>query len=480
MEDRPKTTKPGRKAVSRMIPSASSHSKSSKNSSLELKNKIGHQATHANPTLKDSNSKFSIKLKESNIRPYSGVSQHRRVKSDPVPSSPYSIANKSAKPPPSKKNYSIKPSPSHKRANSDSQALKNFASNSFFNTKNEEVERENLLKIVKNCFAINVPLITTADFYKLGKQLGKGTFGKVYQGIHKLSGLKVAVKAIEKSYMQDERTRKKVLQEVYIMNKIHDKNVIRLLELFESPKHLMIVLEYAGGGDLLQLLRTRGRLSEQEARPIFKQVIDAVMACHKEDIIHRDIKLDNILLNEEMTLIKLCDFGVSRIAKFGFKINEQCGTPAYLAPEIIVNEGYEPFFVDAWSMGILLYALLSATVPFKAKTIPELHKIILRGKYEFPNYFSEEVKSFISEMLNPIPNLRIKLKDMKNNLWFATSALDSSFHSKDSNTSNKHYNILSALSDYGFPNEFVENSLKNREINHATASYNLLDINLAD
>ena len=214
---------------------------------------------------------------------------------------------------------------------------------------------------------------------------------------------------------------------------------------------------------------------------IFIQIINAVIACHKEEVIHRDIKLDNILLNEEMTLIKLCDFGVSRVAKAGVKLNEQCGTPAYLAPEIIVNEGYEPFYVDVWSMGILLYALISATVPFKAKTVPELHKIILRGKYEFPEYFSEQVKDFIGEMLNPVPHLRIKLEDMKKHEWFLTQTLDSSFHStRDSQNPDRHFSILRALNEYGFPDDYIENTLNKREINHASASYNLLDINIID
>jgi serine/threonine protein kinase len=345
----------------------------------------------------------------------------------------------------------------------------------------DEQEKSELINLIKSSFSKGLNFSTSLEFYKLGKPLGKGAFGKVYLGVHKLTGLKVAIKTIEKTFMQDERTRKKVFQEVYIMNKVHDKNVIRLLELFESPKHLMIVLEYAGGGDLLQLLRTRGKLHESEARPIFKQVIDAVQACHREDIIHRDIKLDNILLNEELTLIKLCDFGVSRVAKRGSKLTEQCGTPAYLAPEIIVNEGYEPFFVDVWSMGILLYALMSATVPFKAKTVPELHKIILRGKYEFPEYFSEVSKSFIAEMLNPVPHLRIKLEDLKKHEWFFGESMESSFHStSDSVNPNKQQVILKDLENFGFPRDFIETSLKNREINHATATYNLLDINMLD
>ena len=482
MEDRirPKTSTL-KNSSSRIVGGVTAKAKSLKSSPLKKRKVLG-QIISQNHLAKDS-SQFPIPQPDPNLRIPPSLPQHRRVKSDPVPNSPYSLNPKSSKTikistkPSESAQKSLKPVKSHRRANSDGHKLSKDPSSSQLPSTDQD--RACLIAAIATSFQLSVPLVTKPDFYLLGKPLGKGAFGKVYLGTHKLSGLKVAVKAIEKSFMQDERTRKKVFQEVYIMNKIHDKNVIRLLELFESPKHLMIVLEYAGGGDLLQLLRTRGSISEQEARPIFKQIVHAVAACHKEDVIHRDIKLDNILLNEEMTLIKLCDFGVSRVAKNGVKISEQCGTPAYLAPEIIVNEGYEPFFVDVWSMGILLYALLSATVPFKAKTIPELHKIILRGKYEFPEYFSGQVKDIIREMLNPVPHLRIKLSDLKLHEWFNVDTLDSSFHTtKDENSESRHDNILAALGEFGFPRDYVENCLKNKEINHATASYNVLDINM--
>ena len=478
---RPRTSKTLKRPLSKQVTKPSASSKSSKCSPSAVKAKM------AQISLKDSHSKIPLSS-DVNSKPSSCVPQHRRAKSDPIPNSPYTNsknpvkASHTLKKP---KNLTSKSGQSsvnsHRRVQSEGENMKKVVSGSIQVQSSDEQDKFDLISSIKTSFSKGLNFTTSLEFYKLGKPLGKGAFGKVYLGVHKLTGLKVAIKTIEKSFMQDERTRKKVFQEVYIMNKVHDKNVIRLLELFESPKHLMIVLEYAGGGDLLQLLRTRGRLHESEARPIFKQIIDAVQACHKEDIIHRDIKLDNILLNEEMTLIKLCDFGVSRVAKRGSKLTEQCGTPAYLAPEIIVNEGYEPFFVDVWSMGILLYALMSATVPFKAKTVPELHKIILRGKYNFPEYFSELSKSFIAEMLNPVPHLRIKLEDLKKHEWFFGEIMESSFHStSDSVNPNKQQILLKELENFGFPTDFLENCLKNREINHATATYNLLDINMFD
>lgn len=214
--------------------------------------------------------------------------------------------------------------------------------------------------------------ITTLDYYKFMKLIGKGAFGKVTLGIHKLTGKQVAIKTVDKSLMKDEYQKKKVLQEVHLLKKVRHQNVIRLLEVFESPKHLLMVMEYAGGGDLLQYVKKRRRLEEEEARRIFRQVVYGLAHCHCRSVLHRDIKLDNILLDNDGE-IKICDFGVSRIIKKNQKITEQCGTPAYIAPEIISDNGYEGFSADIWSMGVLLYAMLCGTVPFKAQNMHDLH-----------------------------------------------------------------------------------------------------------
>ncbi|OMJ89914.1 hypothetical protein SteCoe_7802 [Stentor coeruleus] len=339
----------------------------------------------------------------------------------------------------------------------------------------DEVIREKLIEAISNSFKeTGSAPNTTIEYYKLGRQIGNGAFGKVSMALNRLTGHRIAIKTIEKAFIKDERTRRKIFQEVFIMKKLKHRNIIRLLEVFESNRNVMIVLEYAGGGDLLQIIKARGRLNEDEARGIFYQLIEAVKACHDAGIIHRDIKLDNILLTSDYTDIKLCDFGVSRFAKVGEKVNEQCGTPAYLAPEIIIDQGYEPFYVDIWSMGVLLYAMLSASVPFKAKNLPDLHKLILKGKYEVPEYFSPDAVDIISKMLNPIPHLRISLDDMKTHPWYdhfeVESNLDTSFNISKQNE------ILNKMTTFGFPREYVIQSLNLKDVNHASATYNLLEL----
>ncbi|OMJ78628.1 hypothetical protein SteCoe_21505 [Stentor coeruleus] len=345
----------------------------------------------------------------------------------------------------------------------------------FQNNDLDEVIREKLIEKISNSFKeTGLAPKTTIDFYKLGRHIGNGAFGKVSIALNRLTGHKIAIKTIENVFIKDERTRRKIFQEVFIMKKLKHRNIIRLLEVFESNKNVMIVLEYAGGGDLLQIIKARGRLTEDEARGIFYQLIEAIKFCHDTGIIHRDIKLDNILLTSDYTDIKLCDFGVSRFAKTGEKVHEQCGTPAYLAPEIIINQGYEPFYVDIWSMGVLLYTMLSASVPFKAKNLSDLHKLILKGSYEVPEYFSLEAKDIISKMLNPIPNLRISLDDMKTHPWYdgfqAENSLDTSFNVTKQNE------IINKINTFGFPQEYVIQSLNLKDDNHASATYNLLEL----
>jgi len=189
---------------------------------------------------------------------------------------------------------------------------------------NEEImkEREKIIKFNKAFYKKNKSCPPTSlEYYKFVKLIGKGAFGKVMLGVHKLTGKQVAIKAIDKAYMKDDFSKKKVFQEVFILKKIRHSNIIRLLEVFESPKHFLMVMEYAGGGDLLQYVKQKKRLEEKEAKYIFKLIVFALGHCHCRSVLHRDIKLDNILMDNEGT-IKLCDFGVSRLIQKGQTVQE--------------------------------------------------------------------------------------------------------------------------------------------------------------
>ena len=156
-----------------------------------------------------------------------------------------------------------------------------------------------------------------------------------------------------------------------MLKRTRHKNIVRLYEYFETDKYLLFVIEVCAGGDLLNYVRRRRRLKEDLAKCLFKQIIEALSYCHSKSILHRDIKLDNILLDANGR-VKICDFGVGKIVKKGEKMTEQCGTPAYIAPEILRDQGYHGFAVDIWSAGVVLFAMLYGTVPFKAPNMTEL------------------------------------------------------------------------------------------------------------
>lgn len=158
-------------------------------------------------------------------------------------------------------------------------------------------------------------------------------------------------------------------------------------------------MEYWGGGDLLQFVRQRTRLSETEAKSIFRQLMYGVRVCHSNMVLHRDFKLDNILLNAKLNTAKIWDFGISKFIKADEILNEDCGTPAYLAPEIIADTGYKGFGSDIWSLGVCLYAMITGMVPFKGENIKNLHKLILKANYIIPDHVSAEASDLIRKML---------------------------------------------------------------------------------
>lgn len=261
-----------------------------------------------------------------------------------------------------------------------------------------------LQKLIKfNFRKFNEPPATTSEFYRIGRVLGRGAFGKVNLAAHKVSEQLVAIKSINKEFLKSSKSnkdqvaiplpeggenpeKKKVMQEFAILKQSNHQSVVRLYDTFETTKHICFVMELCAGGDLLTYVRKRRKLTEEVAKYFFKQLIEGLAYLHHSKlIVHRDIKLDNILLDANGK-IKIADFGVSRqVATDTERMSEQCGTPAYIAPEILRDKGYEGFKVDVWSAGVCLYAMLIGTVPFKASSMQELHHLIINGKYDVNN-----------------------------------------------------------------------------------------------
>ncbi len=273
---------------------------------------------------------------------------------------------------------------------------------------------------------------TKIKFYKYGRLLGKGAFGKVNLSLHVLTGRLVAIKSINKSKLTSERHKAKIQLETSIMKSLSSSNyIVKIYETYQTQKHICIVMEYICAGDLLSYIRKRSKLNENIAKFIFKQIILSLQFIHNKNIVHRDIKLDNILIDLN-NKIKICDFGVSKKINVNDIMYDQCGTPAYIAPEILKNKGYEGFSVDIWSCGVVLYAMLSGTVPFKGNDLNELHNLIMKGKFNTINDISNDAKHLIKSLLEVDPKKRININNILNHPWLINVDVNN----------NKNYNLF--------------------------------------
>ena len=260
------------------------------------------------------------------------------------------------------------------------------------------------------------------DFYKYGRKIGQGAFGKVNLGLHILTGRVIAIKSFKKQNCT-EKNMERIINERDIMKKLNNKNIIKILDYFEDENYIFIVMEYINGGNLYSFIKKRMKLKEKMVKYIFKQIISAINYIHKHNIVHKDIKLENILLDINHG-IKICDFGIAK------KVNSPdqlfygiSGTPLYMAPEIFYksNFGYQGFPVDVWASGIALYIMLSGELPFKTdKSVnkdSELEYAIINSTPREIDNISEEAKDLIKGLLCKNPSKRLTCEEILKHPW---------------------------------------------------------------
>jgi len=226
--------------------------------------------------------------------------------------------------------------------------------------------------------------------YTVGRTLGKGAYGLVREGKHKVTGERVAIKTLQRDCM-DRDEEERTLREIEIMAQLNHPNITKLYSVIHTPGRIHIVMEYSGGGELLDYVKTKDGLSEDESRRLLKQLVSALQYCHKHNVVHRDIKHKNILLTDDLDL-KLIDFGVSNFIKSGELRSTFCGTPAYAAPEMILSQRYSGPEVDIWSIGVVLFALRAKRFPF-GNVLD-----IINCNYSSPDDFSPELKDLLAKI----------------------------------------------------------------------------------
>uniref|UniRef100_A0A8C5EBW7 non-specific serine/threonine protein kinase n=1 Tax=Gouania willdenowi TaxID=441366 RepID=A0A8C5EBW7_GOUWI len=298
--------------------------------------------------------------------------------------------------------------------------------------------------------------------YRLLKTIGKGNFAKVKLARHILTGREVAIKIIDKTQLNPTS-----LQKVSVLP-------LQLFEVIETDKTLYLIMEYASGGEVFDYLVSHGRMKEVEARAKFRQIVSAVHYCHTKNIVHRDLKAENLLLDADAN-IKIADFGFSNEFTLGNKLDTFCGSPPYAAPELFQGKKYDGPEVDVWSLGVILYTLVSGSLPFDGQNLKELRERVLRGKYRVPFYMSTDCEGILRRFLVLNPSKRCTLEQVMKDKWINAG--------HDGEELKPHIEPVEDYSDparievmvgMGFTPEEIKDSLLNQKYNEVTATYLLL------
>ncbi|XP_058837271.1 serine/threonine-protein kinase MARK1-like isoform X13 [Topomyia yanbarensis] len=312
--------------------------------------------------------------------------------------------------------------------------------------------------------------------YKLLKTIGKGNFAKVKLAKHVPTSKEVAIKIIDKTQL-NASSLQKLYREVRIMKLLDHPNIVKLFQVIETEKTLYLVMEYASGGEVFDYLVLHGRMKEKEARAKFRQIVSAVQYCHQKRIIHRDLKAENLLLDSEMN-IKIADFGFSNQFTPGSKLDTFCGSPPYAAPELFQGRKYDGPEVDVWSLGVILYTLVSGSLPFDGATLRELRERVLRGKYRIPFYMSTDCENLLKKflVLNPAKRASLEsiMKDKWMNMGYDEDELIPYVEPKPDLKDQKRIGKTEALVAMGYNRQDIEESLTFTRYDDVFATYLLL------
>nr|XP_039249213.1 serine/threonine-protein kinase SIK3-like isoform X1 [Styela clava] len=319
--------------------------------------------------------------------------------------------------------------------------------------------------------------------YEIERTIGKGNFAVVKLAMHVVTRTKVAIKIVDKTQL-DKDNLDKIYREIKIMKKLNHPNIVKLYQVMESEKMLYLVTEYASNGEIFDHLVAHGRMTEEEARGKFKQIVAAVYYCHTRHVVHRDLKAENLLLDAGKN-IKIADFGFANYYTKEELLTTWCGSPPYAAPELFEGKEYVGPKVDVWSLGVVLYVLVCGSLPFDDNTLQALRSRVINGKFRIPFFMSQECEQLIRGMLLVNPSRRFSLQQVCDHAWIKKAGRDETFENlinecKNTEEMNKreplNEMILNEMGEAGVDKERVKNSILNEEFdNHAAIYYLLLD-----
>ena len=267
------------------------------------------------------------------------------------------------------------------------------------------------------------------DTYKIEATLGKGSFATVKKAKNRATGERFAVKVLSKKKMSEE-DKKAMENEIEILKQVDHPNIVKLIDVFEDERHWCLVMELMQGGELFDEILEKEHFSEYEAREATKAIIDAIAYCHEKGICHRDIKPENLLLSSKelgITSLKIADFGLARSLEENSLASTTCGTPGYVAPEVLMQKPYGKE-CDYWSIGVVTFILLSGTPPFYEEDNFALFEQIKGCKYEFDEEswagVSQEARDFVSAIMVADPGVRLNCQQMMAHPWMSLKLED--------------------------------------------------------
>lgn len=259
--------------------------------------------------------------------------------------------------------------------------------------------------------------------YELGRMLGHGTFAKVYVARNLKTGQNVAMKVVGKEKVVKVNMMEQIKREISVMKMVSHPNIVELHEVMATKSKIYFAMELVRGGELFSRIAKHGRLKEDCARNYFRQLVSAVDFCHGRGVYHRDLKPENLLLDEQGNL-KVADFGLSAIAGPDGLLHTTCGTPAYVAPEVVGKKGgYDGAKADMWSCGVILYVLLAGFLPFQDDNLVVMYRKIVKGDFRCPPWFSSDARRLVTRLLDPNPATRYTAAKIVESPWFNKSPI---------------------------------------------------------
>ena len=290
------------------------------------------------------------------------------------------------------------------------------------------------------------------------KTIGKGTFSTVKLGYEIPTGIKVAVKILDKKIVKENET-KEIQREINILKKLSHPNIIKLHKVLLNERYFYLVMDYVDGDDLFHYVSKKKRLPEIESCKFFHQLISCIEYLNSLNIVHRDIKPENILLDTQKNNLKLIDFGLSIISN-GQLLKTKCGSPCFVAPEVIQKISYNGLISDIWSIGIVLYFMLTGNLPFESNTLKDLYSKIIYGVFSIPSFLSENAISILKKLLNVDPKKRITIAEIKKHPFYLQYKQINYIHVNKSHKSDKISNTVLSKPRKTIISQKNENSIK--------------------